>query len=268
MLTLEFFRLLLARPLSKLGALGRTPQMTALRYYDKPEYDKELEKAEQFSDSKGKLKQRGATMWLLGDNRERTADEIETVNGANHVAKKRYMVKDEVVERTKEAISSHAKSTGKAFKKGMPLGAHFNMSVDLEPKLLDKYPHLGVCEFAKIPVRTAQGNVIVALYVANFEATIAMKPEEEFFQVTKTDYSEMYFGVAWRKVGDEFELAFDVGKRGLMFQTKDKVKAFDNAVHLSTGVPVSEWKRRIQDAKDKLQAFNEAAVAGYTPQRA
>ncbi len=238
--------------------------MTVLRYFDKPEYEEAQKKAEEFSQSQGKLTRRSASMWLRGEEGERSKQEIDEVSTKTYEAKKRYLVGDEVIERTKEKISNHAKGTGKAFRREMPHGARFAPTPDMEPKLLEKYPHLGVCGFGEIPVRLNGRDVTVALYVANFNATISTDPDEDFFKITKPDYAEMYFAVAWRKVGDDkYEVAADLGHNGVMFQTTDKSKAFDNSVYLSTGRKVSEWQRRIKEANEKLLQANVRAAGGF-----
>lgn len=240
--------------------------MTVLRYYDKPEYEEAKKKAGETSNHAGKLKTRGATMWLRGETHERTPDEIAAAaSSKGYKAAKRYMVTDEVIERTQEKLAGDAEKTGKKFHKGMPSGAKFFPYAQMEPKLLDRYPHLGVCQFAEIPVRAKQGDIIVTLYLANFDARITMNPEDEFFRVHGPEYSEMYFGIAWRKnASGEFEIATDIGQRGLMFQTKDQTKAFDNAVHLATGIPVSTWKQRLQRAQEALYEANRAAANGLS----
>jgi hypothetical protein len=227
--------------------------MTALRYFDKSEYEEAKKRADEVSASQGKLTRRGATMWLRGQDGQRSDQEITEASKRAFEARKRFMVTDEVIERTKDKITKHADATGKAFRRGMPSGAKFAPSLDMEPRLLEKYPHLGVCEFAKIPMRIEGREVIVALYVGNFTGTISTKPDEDFFKITDTSYAEMYFAVAWRKDGEgEFEVATDVGHKGVMFQTDSKTKAFDNSVFLSTGRKVSDWQQRIKAAQEKL----------------
>jgi hypothetical protein len=235
--------------------------MTVLRYFDKSEYEEAKKREEQESGAQGKLTRRSATMWLRGQTGERSDKEIAEASTRAFEARKRFMITDEVIERTKENITKHAAAAGKAFKRGMPEGAKFAPSPDMEPRLLEKYPHLGVCEFAKIPLRLEGREVIVALYVGNFNGTISTKPDDDFFKITDPSYAEMYFAIAWRKDGEgEFEVATDVGHKGVMFQTNSKTKAFDNSVYLSTGRKVSDWQQRIQTAQEKLFESNLRAL--------
>lgn len=234
--------------------------MTNLRYYDLPEHEKQLAREKAQSTHTGKLPSRGATQWLRGDAHERTAAEIAGAVPQRFVARKRYLGKDEVIAGTTELLANGAQKAARDFQRGMPRGAKFLPS-DEKPKLLEAYPHLGVCQFADIPINTREGPCQVSLYLANFDAAINMNPDEEFFTIKNHDYAEMYFAVAWKKDDTgEYTLAMNVGNKGLMFKTNERSKAFDNAVHLATGIPASKWQERMKAASERLFEINKATA--------
>ena len=142
---------------------------------------------------------------------------------------KHYLTFEEVAERTGRKLTTAGETTHRRINA-------FHEAIRL-PKVIfyrvfDDIPHLGYCHVTASTTPFGQrGPVHWSFYIANFSSDIS--ETYPFFENIRSEYSRMYFAVAYEKApGETLRIDRSLRKDGLLFRTDDPHEAMKNVLLL------------------------------------
>jgi len=181
----------------------------------------------------------GPTQWLKGEQK-RLADRTKTSNADG----RRYITPREAAALTEGFLHKVANEAYRYFSEGMPGG--YRLARHRDVRLIETLPHLGYCSFAAIHMKRKDGRpMVIRLHFANFNSPISTEPGNRFFDLRNANRGAMFFAVVFSSdaSGERLEIDRSVHHSGISFITSSPAKALDNAIHLRTGMPASEWRK-------------------------
>ena len=115
--------------------------------------------------------------------------------------------------------------------KVLPSNSKLRQPKALRPSTLKGLPYLGSCKIGEVLLREQGGQFVVnQIFMSNFEAEIDTGAEEDLFVGVSKEVSNrprMFYGlnVIVDRVGQPVGFDLNSGRKGLVFQTRDKAEA-------------------------------------------